>query len=234
MNRLKNRIVTRRFTTTWRSEAVPLPRPLGLARLLDVPLPIWALLAVTTALGVAAIAGAPKASNPEAEALRTELALLAAETRDLRTEVELKGLEVDRLDRVQSFSSEFRIPADRTMQIYDIALAEGVNPDLAFNLVRVESGFRRTAVSSAGAIGFTQIRPSTARWLDPSVTTRDLFDPATNLHLGFRYFRYLLEEYNGDTRLALLAYNRGPTRVGDLLTSGIDPANGYAKAVLGE
>jgi len=201
---------------------------------LDVPLPIWALLAVTAALGIAAVAGVPEAANPEAEALSTELALLAAETRDLRTEVELKGLEVERLERTQTYSAEFRIPADRAVQIYDIALAEGVNPDLAFNLVRVESGFRRTAVSSAGAIGFTQIRPSTARWLEPSVTTRDLFDPATNLHLGFRYFRYLLDEYNGDTRLVLLAYNRGPTRVGDLLTSGIDPANGYAKAVLGE
>jgi len=234
VDRFKNRIVTRRTTRAWPSEAVPLPRPLGLARVLDVPLPIWALLAVTAALGVAALTGVPRAANPEADALRTELALLAAETRDLRTEVELKGLEVERLERAHGYSSEFRIPADRAVQIYDIALAEGVNPDLAFNLVRVESGFRRTAVSSAGAIGFTQIRPSTAKWLDPSVTTRDLFDPATNLHLGFRYFRYLLEEYNGDTRLALLAYNRGPTRVGDLLTSGIDPANGYAKAVLGE
>ncbi len=89
-------------------------------------------------------------------------------------------------------------------------------------------------MSSAGAIGFTQLRPSTARWLDPAVETQDLFEAETNLHLGFRYFRYLLDEYNGDTRLALLAYNRGPTRVGRLLTRGIDPANGYAKAVMGE
>jgi soluble lytic murein transglycosylase-like protein len=120
------------------------------------------------------------------------------------------------------------------MMIYDIALAEDVNPELAFNLIRVESGFRRTAVSSAGAIGYTQIRPSTAKWLDAAVQTRDLFEPEVNLHLGFRYFRYLLDEYNGDTRLALLAYNRGPGRVGSLVRNGIDPANGYAKAVLGE
>jgi soluble lytic murein transglycosylase-like protein len=148
--------------------------------------------------------------------------------------MELRALELDRMALIHRYSSDFRIPADRAQMIYDIALAEGINPDLAFNLVRVESGFRRTAVSSVGAIGYTQVRPSTARWLDPTVTARDLFDPETNLHLGFRYFRYLLDEYNGDTRLALLAYNRGPGRVGSLLTMGIDPANGYAKAVLGE
>ena len=67
-----------------------------------------------------------------------------------------------------------------------------------------------------------------------AIAQSDLFDPEINLHLGFRYFNYLLDEYNGDTRLALLAYNRGPGRVGGLLRSGIDPANGYAKAVLGE
>jgi soluble lytic murein transglycosylase-like protein len=219
----------------WQTQAVPLPRPLVLARLSEVPLPIWALALVAGALGAGVVlSGVPVASNPAADGLRSELALLAAEVRDLRSEIDLKTVEVERLQLIQRYSGEFRIPADRATQIYDIALAEGVNSDLAFNLVRVESGFRRTAVSSAGAIGYTQIRPSTARWLDPTVRTKDLFDPATNLHLGFRYFRYLLEEYNGDTRLALLAYNRGPRRVGDLLTMGIDPSNGYAKKVLGE
>ncbi len=196
---------------------------------------MWALLVVAlTIAGAGVIGSIPQVSNPAAEALSSQLALVAAEHRDLRSEVELRTLEVERLEQIQRFSGDFRIPADRAMLVYDVALAEGVNPELAFNLVRVESGFRRTAVSTAGAIGYTQIRPSTARWLDPAVKTKDLFDPATNLHLGFRYFRYLLDEYNGDTRLALLAYNRGPGRVGHLLSSGIDPANGYARAVLGE
>ncbi len=198
-------------------------------------MPVWALLGIAGALASAGvIAGLPAASNPEALELSDMLALRTAEVRDLRSEMELRTLEVERLRVIHEYSSDFGISADLATQIYDIALAEDVNPDLAFNLVRVESGFLRTAVSSAGAIGYTQIRPSTARWLDPSVETADLFGSAVNLHLGFRYFRYLLDEYNGDTRLALLAYNRGPGRVGDLLTSGIDPANGYAKAVLGE
>jgi soluble lytic murein transglycosylase-like protein len=227
----------RDYTSTWQTQAqaVSVRWPQVRAKLAEVPATVWALIVVAMAIAAASVVGGiPQAGNPAAEQLGSELALLAAENRDLRSEIELKTLEVERLGQIQVFSGEFRIPANRAMQVYDIALAEDVNPELAFNLVRVESGFRRTAVSSVGAIGYTQVRPSTARWLDPTVETRDLFDPEINLHLGFRYFRYLLDEYNGDTRLALLAYNRGPGRVGGLLRSGIDPANGYAKAVLGE
>ncbi|MGD2218055.1 MAG: lytic transglycosylase domain-containing protein [Gemmatimonadales bacterium] len=227
----------RDYTSTWQTQtqAVPFRWPQLRAKLAEVPATVWALFAVAMAIATASVVGGvPQASNPAAEQLSSQLVALAAQHHDLRSEIELKTLEVERLGQIQAFSGEFRIPADRAMLVYDIALAEDVNPELAFNLVRVESGFRRTAVSSAGAIGYTQVRPSTARWLDPTVETRDLFDPEINLHLGFRYFRYLLDEYNGDTRLALLAYNRGPGRVGGLLRSGIDPANGYAKAVLGE
>lgn len=225
----------RQYSSTWQNQAVPLRLPLYGARLANVPIPVWALLVIALSLVLAtAVSGVPEASHSLSAELRGELALLEAQARDLASDNELKSMEVERLELIQRYSSDFGIPADRATQIYDIALAEGVNSDLAFNLVRVESGFRRTAVSSAGAIGYTQIRPATARWLDPTVEAKDLFDTDTNLHLGFRYFRYLLDEYNGDTRLALLAYNRGPGRVGDLLTLGIDPANGYARRVLGE
>lgn len=225
----------RQYTSTWRTEAVAVKWPLKISRFTQVPLPVWALLTVVIAfLTAGLIGGVPQASNPAAEQLGTELSLASAELRGLQSEMELRALEIERMQLIHTYSGEFRIPADRAQMIYDIALAEGINPDLAFNLVRVESAFRRTAVSPVGAVGLTQVRPSTARWLDPTVTMKDLFEPAVNLHLGFRYFRYLLDEYNGDTRLALLAYNRGPGRVGSLLTMGIDPANGYARAVLGE
>ena len=232
----QHRSVMRQYlnTSIWEDQAVSIKWPLSL-RLSEVPLPVWALLLVAGALGAAVVAtGLPTTSNPAAEQLGTELSLMAADNHDLRSELELKSLEAERLQVVQAYSSEYRIPADRAMLIYDIALAERLNPELAFNLVRVESGFKRRAVSSAGAIGYTQVRPSTAKWLDPTVEAKDLFNAEINLHLGFRYLKYLLDEYNQDTRLALLAYNRGPGRVGDLMALGIDPANGYAKAVLGE
>ena len=224
------------YSSAWGAEPVTLKLPLIKAVIAEVPFALWGLIAIAAAFGLSALlsGGLPETANPEAEALAGQVTALNAEIRDLRAAVDFRELEIDRLKQIQMYSASFRVPAGRATMIYDIALAEGVNPGLAFNLVRVESGFRRTAVSSMGAIGYTQIKPSTARWLDPSVTTKDLFEAETNLHLGFRYFNYLLAEYNGDTRLALLAYNRGPNRVGSLLTLGIDPSNGYAKAVMGE
>ncbi len=151
--------------------------------------------------------------------------------RKLQGELELQRLQAERLSRIVHFSSQFDISADLAELIYDVAVFEDLEPELAFRLVRVESGFRRSAVSPKGAVGYTQILPSTARWLDPTVKRSDLFEPETNLHLGFRYLRYLLDEYRGDVRLALLAYNRGPSTVAGLVSLGLDPSNGYARAV---
>ena len=97
--------------------------------------------------------------------------------------------------------------------------------------MRVESSFRQGAIGPAGSIGLSQVQPKTAAWLDPSVTRDDLFEMETNLQLGFRYLRLLIDRY-GDTRLALLAYNRGPGTVDAMLAAGEDPANGYAARVL--
>src|SRR5690606_19816270 len=130
-------------------------------------------------------------------------------------------------------STRYRIPAGLAASIHDIALAEGLDPWLAFQLVRVESGFSPTAVSPKGAVGLTQIMPSTAEALAPGISHDALFEPETNLRLGFRYLRYLIERYGGDLRLALLAYNRGPGTVDAIRSAGGDPSNGYAEAVMG-
>jgi len=54
----------------------------------------------------------------------------------------------------------------------------------------------------------------------------------TNLRVGFRYLRYLIDKYDGNVRLALTAYNRGPGTVDRLLRQGRNPDNGYAGKVL--
>jgi Transglycosylase SLT domain len=149
-----------------------------------------------------------------------------------RGEVGLVKLQLQRTTAIMDYSARYQIPADLAADIYDISLSEGIDPALAFQLIKVESSFQRTARSSMNALGYTQIRLATARFYLPGATEKDLFDRETNLRLGFRFLNDLLVRFDHDIHLALLAYNRGPTRVTDILTQGGDPANGYSDAVL--
>jgi soluble lytic murein transglycosylase-like protein len=109
---------------------------------------------------------------------------------------------------------------------YDIPLP------IAYRLIHTESRFDVDAVSRVGAVGLAQVLPSTARDINPDVSREDLFDPATNMDIGFQYLNYLVERFRGDYRMALLAYNRGPGRVSQDVSQGVDPANGYATRIL--
>ena len=120
---------------------------------------------------------------------------------------------------------------DLAEKIYDTAINSQVDPDVAFGLVRAESNFKNSATSPVGAVGLTQLMPKTAKWLEPGITRGDLRDPDTNLRIGFRYLRQLLDRYEGDSRLALTAYNRGPGTVDRALKRGQNPDNGYADYV---
>ena len=116
--------------------------------------------------------------------------------------------------------------------IYDLALKEDIDPDVAFGLVRKESEFKTSATSHVGAIGLTQLMPATARGMRAGVTIADLRNPEVNLTIGFKFLRELIDHYKGDKALALTAYNRGPGNVDRILKRGGDPDNGYATAVL--
>ena len=127
----------------------------------------------------------------------------------------------------------YGIPFDLAAAIDRAARDEGIDPDLAFRLVRVESDFSERAVSSAGALGLTQLMPRTAAEMQPGISREQIFDRETNLRLGFRYLAWLLRVYEGDMEEALHAYNRGPGTVARIRAAGGDPANGYADRVLG-
>lgn len=167
-----------------------------------------------------------------APALLGELRALSQSLEATRGELAVARLQLERANAIIDYSTHYNIAADLAAAIYDVALSEGVDPGLAFRLVKIESGFTLNAKSKAGAIGYTQVLPSTARLYEPGLTTKQLYDRSTNLRLGFRYLRDLLERYDGNLRLALLAYNRGPGRVQELLDAGRDPQNGYSTAVL--
>jgi soluble lytic murein transglycosylase-like protein len=167
-----------------------------------------------------------------APVLLGELRALNQQLEAARGELEVARVQLERADAIIEYSGAYRIPADLAAAIYDIAQSEGVDPDLGFRLVRVESRFNSRAKSRAGALGLTQVLPSTGRLYEPGLTTEQLYDRDTNLRLGFRYLRDLLERYDGNLETALLAYNRGPGKVDGLLSRGRDARNGYSASVM--
>lgn len=84
----------------------------------------------------------------------------------------------------------------------------GVNPDLILRQMQRESGGRANAVSPKGARGPMQLMPGTAKELgvDPD-------DPYANITGGVTYMRRQLDDFGGDERQALAAYNAGPGAV---------------------
>ena len=82
--------------------------------------------------------------------------------------------------------------------------------DLSFALlkaiIKVESDFDPEAVSRAGAKGLMQIMPQNYEALG----LQDPFDPQENIKAGSRYFRELLDRFDGQLALTLAAYNAGP------------------------
>jgi soluble lytic murein transglycosylase len=103
-------------------------------------------------------------------------------------------------DTVQSVAAEFKL-----------------DPLLLWAMMREESRFDPEAVSYVGARGLLQLMPSTQTWIaeqmGQEVAPGDAFQPAPNIRMGAWYLRYLLDHFQGDTELALMAYNGGAASV---------------------
>jgi len=72
-----------------------------------------------------------------------------------------------------------------------------------------ESGYNPNAISNKGAKGLMQLMPSTAQALG----VEDVFNPQQNISGGVRYFKKLVNRFDGDIKLALAAYNAGSKKV---------------------
>ncbi|HXW97889.1 MAG TPA: transglycosylase SLT domain-containing protein [Gemmatimonadales bacterium] len=214
------------------------PDPHGRARWTRRLLARGAVL-LAAALLVGALAGSSSGASAATDTAAPSLGFVADEVRALtrrleatKGELAIARAQVDRSNAVIRYSGEYQIPADLAAAVYDIAMSEGIEPPVAFRLVQVESNFKPKALSNKDAIGYTQIQPTTARFYEPGLSVDQLYERDVNLRIGFRFLKDLMRRYDGDIELALVAYNRGPGRVEQILMQGGDPSNGYAESVL--
>jgi soluble lytic murein transglycosylase-like protein len=188
------------------------------------------VLANRTPVAIDAQAASVKSSSGFHISLSNDRAL-QARLDSTQGELELMKLQMARASTIIHYSSHYRIGADLATTIVDVASAEGIDPELGFRLVKLESDFNAHATSPVGALGLTQVMPATARYYTRDVSPARLYDPQVNLEVGFRYLRGLVKEYHGDVKLALLVYNRGPVAVARARAGGDDPSNGYDRIV---
>lgn len=119
------------------------------------------------------------------------------------------------------------------------ALQYNVDPNLIYAIVKTESNFQPTAVSRAGARGLMQIMPEvwqeynglncTGRHDSNTICSSGdcIFAPEANIRVGVKYFRVLLDNYQGRVDLALEAYNAGLSNVKPGVTPKYRETRGY-------
>jgi soluble lytic murein transglycosylase-like protein len=112
-----------------------------------------------------------------------------------------------------------------------------VDPLLVVAVIQVESRFDHQAVSSAGAQGLMQIQPAVVSQLidagkiSPSKRHHNIKDPRVNIEVGVSYLAYMQELF-GDLKVALTAYNNGPSWVRKKLAAREPLPTQYANKVL--
>ena len=94
------------------------------------------------------------------------------------------------------------------------ALSQSLEPALVIAVAAAESAFNEKAVSRKGALGLMQVMPATAERYGVVGRTspeglHSAMDPKVNAQVGSRYLADLLRMFDGDTELALAAYNAG-------------------------
>jgi soluble lytic murein transglycosylase-like protein len=105
--------------------------------------------------------------------------------------------------------TEEEIPAAIEDAVRDASKKYGVDENLIKAIIKQESNYDADAVSASGAMGLMQLMPKTAEGLG----VYDPLDIEQNVDGGTKYIRAMLDQFGGDTALALAAYNAGPGNV---------------------
>jgi soluble lytic murein transglycosylase len=105
-----------------------------------------------------------------------------------------------------------------------------VDVNLIYAIIKAESNFNEKSISSLGAMGLMQLLDSTAsevaQELEMEYSTNMLYNPEFNIQIGVKYFSNLLDSFNGNVPLSLMAYNAGRSTVLNWIEEGIIKEDG--------
>jgi soluble lytic murein transglycosylase-like protein len=171
--------------------------------------------ALASALGPSsgpARAGA-QVEEPLADAVRTALAAAVAEAVPPRPRFERVEERLAYLrwlgaasERLKRRKSDHHTRVDFLETVWYESRRAGLETALVLGLIQIESGFRKYAISSAGARGYMQVMPFWARLIGDGDPSR-LFHLQTNLRFGCVILRHYLDRERGDLFMALGRYN---------------------------
>jgi len=172
-----------------------------------------ALLALPLAAACSAARAGAQVEEPLADAVRTALAAAVADgappkpsfarIEDRLAYLRWLGAASEKLKRRKS---ENRTRLEFLETVWYESRRAGLETSLVLGLIQVESGFRKYAISRAGARGYMQVMPFWARLIGDGDASR-LFHMQTNLRFGCVILRHYLDVERGDLYMALGRYN---------------------------
>lgn len=135
----------------------------------------------------------------------------------------------DEIDMAQRFPTPFR------EEVYAAVREADIDAARIYAVIRQESHFSVGARSIAGAAGLMQLMPQTARWVAGrhgiAFKREHIHDPATNVRIGARYLKVVLDSFGGSHAHAAAAYNAGPSRLRRWSQSGTEDAAAWIEII---
>jgi soluble lytic murein transglycosylase-like protein len=171
-------------------------------------------LAVVSLLAVPLLARAgAQVEEPLADSIRSALSASIAQAAPPRPRFDQVDARMAYLrwlgtmsERLKSRKTETQIRIEFLETVWYEAKRAGLEPSLVLGLVQVESGFRKYAISTAGARGYMQVMPFWTKQIGDGDAAR-LFHMQSNLRFGCVILRHYLDIEKGDMFLALGRYN---------------------------